>query len=185
MAKFSDERVNALILGPKRSFRTIQFPGRPEVLVAVRALAEHEIDACRVEGQRGFLAQCKQREWIPERANQIDPLMFARLTDRQIIWRAFYDPDTTQRADPEQFFASEADVASLDSVTTSDLLSAYVEHQEFVSPLRTLVAPEVDQLVEALGKERPQAVLHSLGRDSLVSFTLTLAKRLASSQSGK
>lgn len=185
MASFNDERLRAIILGPKKSFRVIQFPGRPDVRVAVRALAEHEIDACRVEGQRAFLTVCKAREWVPERANQIDPLMVARLVDRQIIWRAFFDYETITRETPEPFFPNDSDVAELDSVTTSDLLSAYVEHQEYVSPARSLVAPEVDALVEALGKELPQVVLHSLARASLESFTLTLAKRLTLSQTGK
>lgn len=185
MGVFSDERVSALILGPKRAFRTIQFPGRPEVLVAVRALAEHEIDACRVEGQRAFLSVCKAREWTPERANQIDPLMFARLVDRQIAWRAYFDYETTNRPEPVPFFSSAADLAQLDSVTMSDLMSAYVEHQEYVSPLRSLVAEEVDAMIAALGKEQPQVVLNSLGRDALVSFAHTLAKRLSILQPGK
>lgn len=185
MASFSDERLRAIILGPKRAFRVIQFPGRPDVKVAVRALAEHEIDACRVEGQRAFLSVCKAREWTPERANQIDPLMVARLVDRQIVWRSFFDFETITREKPDPFFPNDSDVAELDSVTMSDLLSAYVEHQEFVSPARTLVAEEVEALVEALGKERPQVVLHSLGRASLESFALTLAKRLTSSRTGR
>lgn len=185
MSGFQDERVKALILGPKRAFRTVQFPGRPDVLVAVRALSENEIDACRVEAQRAFLAMCKAREWVAERANQIDPLMFARLTDRQIVWRAYLDVDTITHATPAPFFANDTDVAQLDSVTMSDLMAAYVEHQEFVSPARSLNVAEVDALVEAMGKEQPAVVLRSLGRDSLESFTLTLARRLSSLQIGR
>lgn len=185
MAKFTDDRVRVIVLGPKRAFRTIQFPGRPEVLVALRALAEHEIDAARVEGQRQFMSVCKAREWTPERAIQIDPLMFARLVDRQIIWRAYFDAETITRESPEPFFPNDTDVAELDSVTTSDLLSAYVEHQEFVSPARSLGESEVRELVDEMGKGSPAIVLHSLGRASLESFTLTLAKRLSTLQAGK
>jgi len=185
VARF-DEQTRALILGPKRAFRTLDFPGRPDVKVAVRALTEREIDACRVEAQRQFLALCKQREWNPDRAINIDPLLHSRLVDRQIVWRAYYDPDTVTMAEPVAFFGSDADVQDLDSITLSDLISAYAEHQEYVSPSRSLDVEEVRALVDALGKEsKPAVVLRSLARDALESFALTTARRLATFQTGK
>lgn len=179
MARFSDENIRAIVLGPKRSIRRLQFPSRPEITVAIRALSEGEIDQCRVEAQSEFLSLCKRREWSPERANQIDPLLVARLVDRQMIWRAYFDPDTIDREEPEKFFPSVAHVAELDSVTVTDLTNAYVEHQNFVSPARDLDAKEVDELITALGKGRPEVVLNTLGLSTLKLFTLSLAKRLS------
>lgn len=185
MARFSDEQIRAIVLGPKRAFRRLQFPGRPDVTVAIRALSEAEIDQCRIEAQVEFLALCKRREWSPERAVQIDPLLVARIVDRQMIWRAYFDVDTIDREEPDKFFPSVAHVAELDSVTITDLTNAYVEHQNFVSPARDLDAKEVDELIGALGKGQPEAVLNTLGLSTLKLFTLSMARRLSTSPIGK
>lgn len=182
--KITDDRIRAMLLG-RRAFRVIQFPGAPEIKVAVRLLSESEIDACRVAGQSMFLASCEKRKWSPEKAIQIDPLMHTRYVDRQIVWRAFFDPDTISAKTPEPFFPSETDVAELDSVMTSDLLAAYVEHQDLVTPGRTLGAEEVDALIDAMGKGPPEVVFRSFARSTLESFTLTMAKRLSTSQTGR
>lgn len=186
MAAFNDSKIRAMILGPKRAFRTLEFPGRPDVRIAVRALTEREIDACRVEAQRQFFALCKAREWAAEKVIDIDPLLHARLVDRQIVWRAFYDPDTVTAETPTPFFASDSDLAELDSVTLSDLMAAYAEHQEYVSPSRSLAVEEVERLVEAMGKvHEPAIVLRSLARDSLESFALSTVRQLSISRTGK
>lgn len=181
-----DDRIRALVLGPSRAYRTLAFPGRSEVRIAVRALTEREIDACRVEGQRQFLDLCRARGWDPDKAINIDPLMHSRLVERQIVWRAFFDPDTIAGPDPRPFFPSDSDVAELDSITTTDLVSAYAEHQEFVSPSRGLSPEEVERMIDAMGKgSEPAVVLRTIERDSLVSFALSMARRLSISPTGR
>lgn len=181
MAGFDDARIRLMILGAKRAFRVVDFPGAHEIKIAVRLLTEREIDACRVEGQRQFLSICSARGWSPEKAVVIDPLMHTRLVDRQIVWRAFYDADSI--GDPDKarpFFASENDVAELDATTTADLFQAYIEHQDLVTPARHMGEEEVKALVDALGKgHTPGVVLRSFERSTLESFALSMAKRLS------
>ncbi len=181
-----DERIRSIILGPSRAFRVLAFPGRSEVRIAVRALSEREIDACRIEGQRQFLDLCRARGWDPEKAINIDPLMHSRLVERQIVWRAFFDADTIASSEPRPFFPSDSDVAELDSITTTDLVSAYAEHQEFVSPSRGLSPEEVERIIDAMGKASdPGLVLRTIERDSLVSLALTMVRRLSISPTGR
>lgn len=185
MANVNDERVRALLLG-RRAFRVIDFPTNPEIKIAIRVLTEGELDMCRVGGQAAFEAMCVKRKWDPTKVIQIDPHMHARLVDRQILLRAFFDPETITSERPRPFFPGEHDIEEMcDSVVTSDLISAYNEHHDYVSPGRTLNAQEVGDLIEALGKEPSPVVLRSFERPTLESFTLSLVKRLETLQSGR
>gem|GEM_PF-5791473 len=172
MAKFTDERVSAVLQGPRR-FRIIDFPGHEEIKVAVRCLTEAELDGCRIGAQVEVRQMASQRGWTPESLVDVDISLIDTLTERQIVWRAFYDPETVDRdgVKPDQFFPSDSDVAGLDSPTRMRLYEAYLEHQDWVSPMRALDEQDVKELAEAIKKE-------GTSEESLAMFEPRTLRRL-------
>lgn len=183
MAKFGDERVRAVIEGP-RAFRAYPFPGDTgdePVRVAMRVLTESELDECRMAAQSELRDRAKTRGWAPESMIDVDPELMQRATERHIIFRATYDVDTIESKDPARFFATPAEVASLDSVTTTALAALYLEHQEWCSPLRQMSDEEIEELTAALGKSQmPEVFLGAFAPSTLRRFALSLACRLRS-----
>jgi len=173
VAKFTDERVSAVLQGPRR-FRIIDFPGHEELKVAVRCLTEAELDGADVEAQYQLRQKAKSRGWSPESYVMVDSDMLARLTQREAVARAFFDAETVGDEQPEPFFSSASELEGLDCVTFTKLYDAYLEHQAFVSPLHALDDDEdVKELVEGLKKARtPEVYLggyeHSMLRRSLI-----------------
>ncbi len=159
--KYTDERVREIVDGPRRH-RVIPLPGNPEVKVAVRVLTEAEIEGCRVEAQVQLRKEAQQRSWDPGGVVLLDPQLFQQKINRQIVWRAFFDADTlTGETPPQLFFESEAVVMGLDTDTVDRFLEAYLEHKQWVSPLRALTVDEAKEFLEALKKTPDPAVLLS------------------------
>jgi hypothetical protein len=182
MARFSDAQVAAAIQGTTQ-FRVIAFPlasGEPSDLsVAVRCLSEAEIDGCRVEAQRRLRDLAKARGWPVQEMIDIDPDLLQRMIERSIVARAFFDPATTHTKDPVPFFASESEVEQLSSVQSTLLVRAYVEHQEWVAPMRTLSEADAKEFVATLGKApEPAALLNLYEHASLVRLCISMASVL-------
>lgn len=183
--KFTDKEAHTILRGT-RAFVTYAWPGgsaedQKALSVACRVLTEAEIDDARVEAQARVRDEAKRRGWDANSAVDMDPDLLQRAIDREVVFRAFYDPATTASEKPERFFPTPADVRSLDAVTLTRLASLYVEHQQTVSPLRHASDEEVTAIVEALGKARePRAALAPYARSSLESLVLSMASRLRS-----
>lgn len=178
MAKFSDERVRAIIAGP-RAFRTYLFPGSDDLRIAMRVLTEAELDECRLAAQTELRDRAKSRGWDSSGVVDVDPELLSRMIERHIVFRATYDPDTIDGDDPVRFFSVPKDVTQLDSVTATKLSELYLEHQEWCSPLRQMSAEDVDALVDALGKaQMPEVFLGAFAPSMLRRFAISLASRL-------
>lgn len=185
MAAFTDARV-AQILRGSRAHRVIPFPGHDELTVGVRLLSDGECDDCRIQALSELASVAKKRGWDPQFLAEADPEYLQRLIERQIVWRAFHDPDTVDLPEPKRFFPLFADVASLGSVEQARLFEAYLEHQRFVAPLRGLDEEEAEAVVEALGKgQSGPAFLGAFERSTLVHLLISLVRRLSSSPPSK
>ena len=185
MAKFSDERIHSIIT-QVRDFRVVNFPGHPDIKVAMRVLGDNEYDGCRIEGQRKLWAIAKQREWDPVKICDLDPTLFERYVEREVVLRAFFDPDTIHSDNPVPFFSSESELSKVGSVVVKDLVELYLEHQEWVNPTVTLSEDDAKELCDQLGKGLAfGASLAAIERDSLRRLLITMAKRLATSATGK
>ena len=168
MATFSTERIAAIIKG-RRSIRKVDFPPLGCV-IWIRALSESECDAARIEAAR----YCKKHSADLD----IDPEFYDREVRRQMVWRSTVDADHDGDS-PPPFFPSDKDLLSLDSALIHLLFQAYLEVQEEIVPAATLTAEEVEELVQALGKEDgPDRLLSQYGPDTLRRCVRSLASRL-------
>ena len=84
-----DERVLEILRGT-RSFREVEFPGREGVTVAVRCLSEAELDGARIAAQVVVRNVAQTRGWEPSSVVDVDPDLFQRMMEREIVQRAFY-----------------------------------------------------------------------------------------------
>lgn len=184
--KFTDERLAAILRG-RRAFRVIDFPGAPPeagVKIAVRVLTEAELDSCRLQSQVKLRSFCETRKWDPTTVVDIDPGLVSRYSEREIVWSAFYDPETIDKEQPDRFFQTVRDVESLDATSLTRLHEAYNEHQEWAAPLHRMTEEEVQGMIEQLGNaQSAPAELHRCERSTLVRFVISLASRLRSSTS--
>jgi hypothetical protein len=177
--KFTDETVHKILLGT-RAFRVVDFPGRPEVKVAVRVLSEAELMHTRVQAQDDLRKLAKRRHWSDlVAAVDLDPSLFDRFATRALVFWAFYDPDTIQEKEPKRFFMVPDEVESLDTTTVTQLCDAYAEHAALVTPLRQVTEDQVREIVEALGKAQigPE-VFSGFDRTSLQNLCTSMARVL-------
>lgn len=185
MARFTDDRIRAIIT-QVREPRVVEFPGQPEVKVAVRALADDEYDGCRVEAQRKIWDLSNQRGWDPVKVVDIDPTLMERFVEREVIVRAYFDAETVNQTNLIPFFSSTSELVSCGSVVISDLMKTYTEHQEWVNPTVTLSGDDVKELCQELGKGRAFGLsLAAIEHASLRRLLVSMAKLLSSSASGK
>lgn len=171
MANFNDDRIRAMLAG-RRSVQRVPFPGLglDAPMVGIRLMRDSEMDAARLQASR----DCKTAGVDLE----VDPEALDRLTERQIIWRSFVDPECGDD-DPPPYFPSYRDVASLDAVLVRSLFRAYLEVQDFISPRGSLSDAEVQELVDALGKEPGATVLlDRFAHETLQHCVRSLASRL-------
>lgn len=177
--RFADHQVAAIIRGA-RTLRVIDFPGRDGVSVAVRLLADSEVDDCRLRAFGALQKAAAAQGWDVAAITDVDPDLVARMQTREIVAKAFYDPDTIEAERPVPFFSSVAELArECDAPTVERLFQAYLEHQQFVSPLRTMSEEEVKELVAALGKEPAARVtLAGLDASTLSRLCISLASAL-------
>lgn len=180
MARFSDQRVAAILAG-KRDFGIYPFPGLEGVEVAIRVLTDYELDQCRLAAQKWVRDQCKRRGWKTEAAVEVDPQLLDRAIERELLWWACYDSETVSDDEPVRFFEKSLDVGKLDQTQIAALTSAYIERQQWTTPLLQADDEEVDELIEALGKAQvPEVFLGRYAPSTLSRLLITLASRLRS-----
>lgn len=188
MTDFSDERIRAMLRG-RREVRVLPMPGMSEdsdVMVGVRVLTEEEIDACRAEAVQYINALAKRYRLDGRDMLTVDGELLDREIERQLVFRAFVDPDKGEHADYQPFFKSPQGVRQLDSVMQRTLFHVYLDHQNYVSPLRGLADGEAEGLADALGKgQNAKVALGLFDAPTLRTLVHTLAARLASSLTGK
>lgn len=186
MPKFSDDQIRDIVRGTK-DFRTIPFPtpggAESDIPIAVRCLSEAELDGCRIEAQRRMRDLCKLRGWDVADACDVDPDLLQRLVERSIVARAFFDSATIASTKPEPFFSGESEVEQLATIQMTSLLRAYVEHQEWTNPFRSLTPEGVEELADTLGKApKPEALLGLYEHDTLRALCISLASALRSTR---
>ena len=179
MGKFSDEAISKVLLGTAAVSRA-PFPLSPPesgIEVGVRCLTETEIDSAQVEAQCYLEGLCRRSDLLLKGFVDIDPEALEREKQRQMIARAFVDPDRTE----EPFFASAVQVRKLTSVVIARLWELYMEHHDTVNPYYSLTREQAEELADAIKKELPGAdLLAGFGRDTLCSLVRSLAAQLAS-----
>ncbi len=185
MASFDDARI-AQILRGTLGFKVYDYPGHDEIKVAVRLLSDAELDDCRVQALVDLEKIAKKRQWELQLLVELDPDIYDRAVSRQIVWRSYHDSETVDGKEPKRFFASYEYLSGLGSVEQEHLFALYLEHQQWVAPLRAGQAGEVDALVEAMGKA-PSApgLLGSFEHATLVRLLISMARRLSGSPTSK
>lgn len=177
--RFNSDPDFAALLSGSKFFRKVPIPFAPEHMIAVRTLDDIEIDACRLEGQRKFRKACDAQKWDPVSASDLDPQLLDRLIEREIIIKAYYDPDTVDGDNPIPFFANEQELVRLGSVRVTDLMHLYNEHQEIVNPSRVVSEEEMDRVVAALGKGQwSEATLIAIEPSMLRRCIISMARQL-------
>lgn len=183
MARFTDERVQAIVAG-RRSVGRVAFPGQTDVEVGVRLLTERDIDLARFEAQMYLERQAKKLRLDMVDLVRTDPESLDREHQRQVILAAFVDPDSPAER-PRSFFDDIEQVRSLDSVLTQRLWELYVEWQDTVNPRYSLTEEEVTALLDAL-KDEPVAkvLLGTFERETLQSLVRFLGSQLSTALNG-
>lgn len=145
-------------------------PNPPKI--GVHLLTDREIDYARLEAGRYCVKQKVDLE--------ADPEFLEREVQRQIVWRSVCDPEIVSEdgSGPSPLFLSDEDVRLLPSTVIECLHRLYLEHQDAISPLRTLTAERVPALVESIGKGDPHA-FSNYDHESLVRIIRALAAELA------
>ena len=173
----------------KRNFRVVDFPMKDAegIKVAIRCLTESESYACQVESHQQLRAMCVRRGWDIKDAIGADPSLSDRLVERQLVWRATFDPESIEKDEPEHFFPSYDDMEDIDPITIERLLELIDEHQQWVNPKREVSKEQLREMVDALGKPDGAVALERYERSTLLNLCIALASDLRSmtSQTGK
>jgi hypothetical protein len=165
MAKWTDDSVRAA-LGERFKPRTYPFPGKPEIMVGIKLLTDSELDKVRL--QAAVFAKSQQADL------NIDPEFFERAIQRELISRAYVDPDKPD----EPFFPSQRDVAELDNLSVRSLYELYVTHQQSLDPYAYCPPEDIERLADSLGKsESSVGLLNLYDAPTLRSLLLSLALR--------
>lgn len=195
MADSSDERIRAMLRG-RRDVRVLPMPGfdpdsadADAPTIGVRILLEDEIDAARLEALQ-FLGVVAKRYRLEAREMlSLDAEILDREIERQLVYRAFVDPTSAgpdNASEYKAFFPAPQAVRQLDSVMQRTLFHCYLDHQNYVSPLRGFDDVEAEELAEALSKgQHAKATLALYDASSLRNLVHILAVRLASVLSGR
>ena len=183
-----DDRIRAMLRG-RRAVRIIPFPGMDEDsdadahnTVGVRVLLEEHIDEARADANQYVHARAKALRLDPLALLSVDAEILDREITRQLVFRAFVTPETAKEEKPALFFKSPQEMRQLDSVMVETLLHIYLDHQNYVNPLRGLDQAQAEELVDALGKGseiRGAMILGQYDALSLRRLVRSMAARLA------
>lgn len=185
MSTFDDQRVQEILKGRKAA-RVLPFPGEDSKTIGVRLLTDEEIDHARLDA---LVYISRHMPAIPELSLErllfADPELLDREVQRQVIHKAFVNPDQINDPAPDPFFLDPDDVRRLDSVMIETLHQVYLNHQEYANPLSDITEEQAEELVDALGKG-PNApdILSLLDARSLRILVRILGARLAKSPPG-
>lgn len=175
MATFDDPRISAILRG-RREIRRVPFPtgkaDAPKIEIGVRILTDDEQDIARLNAQRYVeRVGCKI---------VIDPEMFDRAYQREVVSLAFFDVDTITAKDPRPFFPDADAVRSLDPVLVVSLFEIYADQQDYVNPALSLSPEQITELRDRLGKEQSaEGLLSVLDARSLRSLLRSMGAALA------
>jgi hypothetical protein len=182
----SDERIKAMLRG-RREVRMVPLPGFGDgelLMVGIRVLLEDEIDAARANATQYAKAIAAQYRLDVREMLSIDAEVLDREVQRQLVYRAFLNADGD--GEPKPFFDGIGRVRQLDTVMLQTLFNLYLDHQNYVSPLRGLDEDDVAGLVAALKKTpETEALLGLYDARTLRSLSLTLASELRTALIGK
>jgi hypothetical protein len=188
VADFSDDRIRAMLRG-RREVRELPMPGTDEdagIMIGVRVLTEEEIDASRAEAVQYVNALAKRYRLEGRDMLTVDGELLDREIERQLVHRAFVDTEQIDGQPHQPFFKSPQAVRQLDSVMHRTLFHVYLDHQNYVSPLRGLSDADAEGLADALGKGQNGTVaLALLDAPTLRNLARTLAVQLQSALSGR
>lgn len=167
MASYLDDIVRASLAG-RRQIRKVEFPGRSDLTIGVRALTDAETDQVRLEA----INYCKKHKVD----STFDPDFFDRVIMREMISRAFVDPDSDPN-DPKPFFGTSSDVAELDVVTVRALYEIYDIHLNIIDPYVSITKDQAMEVASLLGKSQGSAeILKLYDASSLRNLCLSLAE---------
>jgi hypothetical protein len=156
-------------------------PTRPGIPVGLRALPGKLWAASRRAAIKATLELCAERSWAPGDVAAVDPDLYQRELEQQLIFRAYLDADTLGDKRPAHFFAEPAQVGELDTVTQGRAMALFLEHQASRNPVLRLAPEEVERVVAALGKsDAPSAWLGVYDAATLRRCVLTMASMQAS-----
>lgn len=173
MARWTDDSVRAALQSRFAVLR-YPFPGASGIEVGIKLLTDSELDSVRL--QAATFAKGKHADLL------VDPEFFDRAIHRELISRAYVDPDKPG----EPFFGSQNDVAELDNLTVRSLYELYIVHQQSLDPYAFCPPEEVDKLTDALGKsERSAETLSLYDAPTLRSFVLSMALRLRETRASR
>lgn len=175
----TDERIKAMLRG-RREVRMVPLPGFGDgelIMVGIRVLTEEEVDAARAEATQYAKNLAAKYRIDAREMLSIDAEVLDREVQRQLVYRAFVN---AEKGDGDnRFFGAPQAVRQLDTVMQQTLFNMYLDHQNYVSPLRDLEDDEVAGIVAALKKTpETEALLGLYDARSLRSLSLTLAAEL-------
>ena len=180
------------MLRGRRAVRLVPFPGfgtdEEPIHVGVRILTEEEVDAARTEATQYVEGLARKYKVDAREMLSLDAETLDREVQRQLVFRAFMDPekvdaDGVMRA---PFFVAAQGVRQLDTVMQQTLFNVYLDHQNYVNPMRGMSEGEVAELSEALGKgAEPPVLLGLYDAPTLRSLVHILAGQLRSSRTSK
>ena len=178
MPQFSNERISALIAGTK-ALRLYAFPGLPDVKIAMRLLTEAELDAIDVGVMADLEKLGKPRSWDVNVMVDAAGDLHQRLTERRIVFHATFTEESIDLPEPMRFFAKIEELGTLDTGTLTKLYTLYCEHQHFVNPLISLDDAGVEELAEALGKDRSAGaqLFSAYDRSTLERLLIAMVRR--------
>ena len=187
MTDFSDDRVRDMLRG-RRAVKVIPMPGTDEdsgILVGVRILTEEEVDAARLDAVQYVNSLAKRARVDARDMLSVDAELLDREIQRQLVQRSFLNPEKGE-GDYKPFFPAPQAVRQLDTTLQQTLFHVYLDHQNYVSPLRGMGEAEVRELAEALGKEpTARARLGLYDAPTLRTLVHILAAQLESSQTSR
>lgn len=184
-----DEHVAAMLLG-RRAIRVVPLPGfvpvgdEPVPTIGVRILTEGDLDAARVDAIQYAELLARKRNIETRRMLELDAEILDRELQRAIVFRAFVEPTEAPLKpgeEPKTFFDSITRIRQhVDSVLLKAFFEVYCEHQEFVSPYRSMNDDEAKELADTLSKEpNVGAFLALYDAPSLRRLVLTLVRQCA------
>lgn len=185
MPDISDKRLQQMLLG-RRAITTMPFPGADEVEIGIRILTDDETDGARMAASQRVIDAAKKRGLDPTQLLLIEPELLDREMQRQVIWRSTVNVETKDADKPAPFFPDPDDIRGLDTIMVETLFQAYVDHQQYISPLKSLDEKETEELVNALGKGPiGEVILSQYDAPTLRKLVRSLASLLVSAQPSK
>ena len=179
------------MLKGRQDVRVLPFPGIPDteddiVEVGVRVLLDNEVDDARLEATQYLIGKAKAMRIDYGLLLHSDPELLQREIQRQLVYRAFVQPEPEENGEHKSFFPSPQAVRQLDAVIVETLDEIYDDQQEHVNPLTGMSDEAVRERADTLGEGRgAEAILNSCDAPTLRTLVRILASRLSSLQTGK